>query len=151
MPSLVRLCLEHSEVDSHCLVWFLWFDLQVELLEWPEQPLLGVHETHVLLSRLQELTLAKVRGDLEGIDSRDLSRQSLERIRLALACNLGRAILQEWLVEPPWALVVVHLSNIVKDFFRSLFLATFIFRQIHLVSLSYVVFRPVSRQKSLIF
>lgn len=67
----------------------------MELLEWPEQALLGVHETHVLLSRLQELTLAKVRGDLDGIDSRDLSRQSLERIRLALACNLGRAMLQE--------------------------------------------------------
>ncbi|KAG0571924.1 hypothetical protein KC19_VG054000 [Ceratodon purpureus] len=67
----------------------------VELSEWPEQALLGVHETHVLLSRLQELSLAKARGDLEGIDSRDLSRQSLERIRLALARNLGRAFLQE--------------------------------------------------------
>ncbi|XP_024397742.1 nuclear pore complex protein NUP85 isoform X1 [Physcomitrium patens] len=67
----------------------------VELLEWPEMPLLGIHETNLLLSRLQELSLAKVRGDLEGIDPRDLSRQSLERIRLALACNLGRALLQE--------------------------------------------------------
>jgi len=115
LPFFVRLCFEHFQVDAQCLIWFLWLDFQVELLEWPEQPLLGVHETHVLLSRLQELTLAKVRGDLEGIDSRDLSRQSLERIRLALACNLGRAILQEWLAELIWAPVVVHLSNIVDE------------------------------------
>ncbi|CAM6043893.1 unnamed protein product [Sphagnum compactum] len=67
----------------------------VELLEWPEQPLLNVSETHLLLSRLQELLLSKVRGDLEGINPQDLTRLPLERVRLALATNLGRAMLQE--------------------------------------------------------
>lgn len=69
--------------------------MQVELLEWPDKPVLGTQETQVLLSRLQDLSLAKVRGDLEGIDPSELSRSSLEHIRLALASNLGRAILQE--------------------------------------------------------
>jgi hypothetical protein len=68
----------------------------VELLEWPEQPLLNVSETHLLLNRLQELLLSKVRGDLEGINPQDLTRLPLERVRLALATNLGRAMLQEW-------------------------------------------------------
>jgi hypothetical protein len=48
--------------------------VQVELLEWPDKPVLGTQETQVLLSRLQDLSLAKVRGDLEGIDPSELSR-----------------------------------------------------------------------------
>lgn len=90
------LRLAFSLIASCYLVSDSLVGWQVELLEWPEQPLFNVSETHVLLSRLQELSLAKVRGDLEGVDPQELGRPALERIRLALASNLGRAILQEW-------------------------------------------------------
>lgn len=94
-----------------CLVccWFSWpllgmsirdrvFDLlmmlfvQLILLNWQDRPLLNVAQTNLLLNRLQELSIARLRPDF--IEA-DLPSQALSSVRLALATNLGRAILEE--------------------------------------------------------
>ncbi|KAL6980099.1 Nucleoporin nup85 [Sarracenia purpurea var. burkii] len=57
-----------------------------------ERPLLNVSQTNLLLNKLQELSMARLRPDF--IEA-DLPSQALSSIRLALATNLGRAILEE--------------------------------------------------------
>lgn len=64
-------------------------DDSVELLEYPGEVLLTVAETNTLLLKLQDLFLS---GDTDSLNK---STQSVGRVRLALACNLGRAILKE--------------------------------------------------------
>ncbi|KAJ4797421.1 Nuclear pore complex protein NUP85 [Rhynchospora pubera] len=63
----------------------------VKLLEWRSGPLLGVSETNLLLGKLQELSMAKLRPDFHG---GELKPNALGDVRLALAKNLGRAILE---------------------------------------------------------
>ncbi|GAV72758.1 Nucleopor_Nup85 domain-containing protein [Cephalotus follicularis] len=69
----------------------LLFD-SLKLLSWWERPLLNVSQTNLLLNKLQELSLARLRPDF--IKS-DLPPDALNAVRLALATNLGRAILEE--------------------------------------------------------
>lgn len=74
--------------------WLSLLNDSVELLMWPDHALINVAETNLLLNKLQELSLAKVRGDSE-VSHSDESPQAVQHVRLALATNLGRAILQE--------------------------------------------------------
>ncbi|KAK9983034.1 hypothetical protein SO802_032559 [Lithocarpus litseifolius] len=69
----------------------LLFD-SLKLLSWQERPLLNVSQTNLLLNKLQELSMARLRPDF--IEA-DLPNQALSSVRLALATNLGRAILEE--------------------------------------------------------
>ncbi|KAJ6674150.1 FROUNT PROTEIN-RELATED [Salix viminalis] len=62
------------------------------LLTWPGRPLLNVSQTNLLLNKLQELSMASVRP---GFVATDLPAEALNSVRLALATNLGRAILEE--------------------------------------------------------
>ncbi|KAF9662264.1 hypothetical protein SADUNF_Sadunf18G0035000 [Salix dunnii] len=62
------------------------------LLSWPARPLLNVSQTNLLLNKLQELSMASVRP---GFVASDLPAEALNSVRLALATNLGRAILEE--------------------------------------------------------
>lgn len=64
----------------------------LKLLTWREGPLLDVSQTNLLLNKLQELSIARLRPDY--IEA-DLPSQALSTVRLALATNLGRAILEE--------------------------------------------------------
>lgn len=66
--------------------------LQLKLLNWKDRPLFSVSQTNLLLNKLQELSLARLRPDF--IEA-ELPSQSLNSVRLALAMNLGRAILEE--------------------------------------------------------
>lgn len=66
--------------------------MQFKLLNWPDRPLLDVSQTTLLLNKLQELSMAKLRPDF--IEA-DLPPQALISVRLALAANLGRATLEE--------------------------------------------------------
>ena len=66
--------------------------LQLKLLNWQERPLLSVSQTNLLLNKLQELSMARLRPDFIEVD---LPQQALSSVRLALATNLGRAILEE--------------------------------------------------------
>lgn len=65
---------------------------QLKLLSWQERPLLNVLQTNLLLNKLQELSIARLRPDF--IEA-DLPPHALNSVRLALAGNLGRAILEE--------------------------------------------------------
>lgn len=67
--------------------------MQLKLLNWRERPLLNVSQTNFLLNKLQELSTAKLRP--EFVDA-ELPANALNSVRLALATNLGRAILEEW-------------------------------------------------------
>lgn len=69
----------------------LIFD-SLKLLNWQERPLLNVSQTSLLLNKLQELSMARLRKDFVEAD---LPPQALSSVRLALATNLGRAILEE--------------------------------------------------------
>ncbi|XP_078168177.1 nuclear pore complex Nup85-like protein [Carex rostrata] len=71
--------------------WLPLLHDSVKLLEWKSGPLLGVSETNLLLGKLQELSMAKSRPDFYG---GELKPNALAAIRLALAKNLGRAILE---------------------------------------------------------
>ncbi|KAB5514053.1 hypothetical protein DKX38_027959 [Salix brachista] len=62
------------------------------LLTWPGRPLLNVSQTNLLLNKLQELSMASMRP---GFVAADLPAEALNSVRLALATNLGRAILEE--------------------------------------------------------
>ncbi|KAK3040998.1 hypothetical protein RJ639_029108 [Escallonia herrerae] len=62
----------------------------LKLFNWQECPLLNVPQTNLLLNKLQELSMAMLRPDF--IEA-DLPPQALSSVRLALATNLGRAIL----------------------------------------------------------
>ncbi|XP_051129634.1 nuclear pore complex protein NUP85 [Andrographis paniculata] len=64
----------------------------LKLLEWKERPLLNVSQTNLLLNKLQELSLARL---LPGFVDPVLPPEALQSVRLALATNLGRAILEE--------------------------------------------------------
>ncbi|KAK7320796.1 hypothetical protein VNO77_30601 [Canavalia gladiata] len=64
----------------------------VKLLNWQDCPLLSVSQTNLLLNKLQELSLAKLRP---LYTEPNLPSDALSSIRLALATNLGRAILDE--------------------------------------------------------
>lgn len=65
----------------------------MDLLEWPDKVLITATETFTLLNCIQELELAKIRGDVDAANM-DQETLSLDRVRLALASNLGRALLQ---------------------------------------------------------
>ncbi|PON67820.1 Nucleoporin [Parasponia andersonii] len=64
----------------------------LKLLNWQERPLLSVPQTNLLLNKLQELSMARLRPDFTEVD---LPQRALSSVRLALATNLGRAILEE--------------------------------------------------------
>ncbi|KAL0372140.1 UNVERIFIED_CONTAM: Nuclear pore complex protein [Sesamum calycinum] len=64
----------------------------LKLLNWQERPLLNVSQTNLLLNKLQELSLARL---LPGFVDAGLPSEALQTVRLALATNLGRAILDE--------------------------------------------------------
>lgn len=64
----------------------------LKLLMWQKQPLLNVSQTQLLLNKLQELSMARLRPDFVEAD---LPSDALSSVRLALATNLGRAILEE--------------------------------------------------------
>lgn len=83
--------------NSSSCIFYLWlyclFSLvQLKLLNWKDCPLLGVSETNLLLNKLQDLSLAKLRP---YYTEASLPHDALSSIRLALATNLGRAILDE--------------------------------------------------------
>ncbi|RDX87077.1 Nuclear pore complex protein NUP85, partial [Mucuna pruriens] len=69
----------------------LLFD-SLKLLNWQDCPLLSVSETNLLLNKLQELSLARLRPHCT---EPTLPSDALSSIRVALATNLGRAILDE--------------------------------------------------------
>ncbi|OAE33474.1 hypothetical protein AXG93_3822s1310 [Marchantia polymorpha subsp. ruderalis] len=71
--------------------WMSILQDSVELLEWPEQVLLNAQETNTLLNCVQELKLAKLWGDVDSVDE---PGSNVDRVRLALATNLGRSFLQ---------------------------------------------------------
>ncbi|KAE8688983.1 Nuclear pore complex protein NUP85 [Hibiscus syriacus] len=64
----------------------------LKLLNWKDRPLLNVSQTNLLLTKLQDLSMARLRPDF--VES-ELPPQALNSVRLALATNLGRAILEE--------------------------------------------------------
>ncbi|TKY58298.1 Nuclear pore complex protein NUP85 [Spatholobus suberectus] len=64
----------------------------LKLLNWQDCPLLSVSETNLLLNKLQELSLARLRPHYT---EPSLPPDALSSIRLVLATNLGRAILDE--------------------------------------------------------
>ncbi|KAI8547575.1 hypothetical protein RHMOL_Rhmol07G0206600 [Rhododendron molle] len=74
----------------------LWLPLlydSLKLLNWQEHPLLNVSQTNLLLNKLQELSIvARLRPDFTEAD---LPSEALSSVRLALATNLGCAILEE--------------------------------------------------------
>ncbi|GLT85442.1 hypothetical protein SLE2022_036320 [Rubroshorea leprosula] len=72
--------------------WLPLLHDSLKLLNWQERPLLNVSQTNLLLNKLQELSLARLRPDF--IEA-DLPPEGLSSIRLALATNLGRAFLEE--------------------------------------------------------
>lgn len=70
----------------------LCFLIQLKLLNWPERSLLNVAQTNLMLNKLQEASMARIRP---GFIESDLSAQAVGSVRLALATNLGRAFLEE--------------------------------------------------------
>uniref|UniRef100_A0A2P2KFQ3 Nuclear pore complex protein Nup85 n=2 Tax=Rhizophora mucronata TaxID=61149 RepID=A0A2P2KFQ3_RHIMU len=64
----------------------------LKLLSWHERPLLNVSQTNILLNKLQQFSMARLRPDFVEAN---LPPQALSSVRLALATNLGRAILEE--------------------------------------------------------
>ena len=77
-------CFDYDNVVFVCM--------QLRLLCWKERPLLNVAQTNLLLNKLQDLSIARLRPDF--IEA-SLPPQALSSVRLALATNLGRAILEE--------------------------------------------------------
>ncbi|OVA20255.1 Nucleoporin Nup85-like [Macleaya cordata] len=72
--------------------WLSLMHDSLKLLNWREHPLLNVSQTNLLLNKLQELSIARLRPDF---CESNLPPQALSTVRLALATNLGRAILEE--------------------------------------------------------
>ncbi|KAL8216880.1 hypothetical protein R6Q57_023717 [Mikania cordata] len=64
----------------------------LKLLNWQERPLLNVSQTNLLLNKLQELSVARLRPDFVEVG---LPPHALNSVRVALATNFGRAILEE--------------------------------------------------------
>lgn len=103
-PQRFWLPLLHDSVDNQILFSFLLFSnyenaplkeylfVQLKLLNWPERSLLNVTQTNLMLNKLQELSIARLRP---GFIESELSAQAVGSVRLALATNLGRAFLEE--------------------------------------------------------
>ncbi|KAG8381852.1 hypothetical protein BUALT_Bualt05G0015800 [Buddleja alternifolia] len=72
--------------------WLPLLHDSLKLLNWQERPLLNVSHTNLLLNKLQELSLARLRP---GFVDAELPPEALKSVRLALATNLGRAILED--------------------------------------------------------
>ncbi|KAM3332176.1 hypothetical protein ACQJBY_027785 [Aegilops geniculata] len=72
--------------------WLPLLHDSVKLLNCKPRPLLNVAETTLLLNKLQELSMAKLRPDF---CSNHLPSHALSSVRLALGSNLARAILEE--------------------------------------------------------
>ncbi|KAG5412904.1 hypothetical protein IGI04_000471 [Brassica rapa subsp. trilocularis] len=72
--------------------WLPLLHDSLKLLNWPERSLLNVAQTNLMLNKLQEASIAKIRP---GFIESDLSAQAVSSVRLALATNLGRAFLEE--------------------------------------------------------
>ncbi|KAF5938856.1 hypothetical protein HYC85_023115 [Camellia sinensis] len=89
-PQRFWLPLLYDSVISSLVIFLIgsW----LKLLNWQDRPLLNVSQTNLLLNKLQELSMARLRPDF--IEA-DLPSQALSSVRLALATNLGRAILEE--------------------------------------------------------
>ncbi|XP_072959787.1 nuclear pore complex protein NUP85 [Typha angustifolia] len=89
MESLIQLMRNPSTPQRF---WLPLLHDSVKLLNWKGHPLLNAAETTLLLNKLQELSIAKLRPDFCDAN---LPSQSLSSVRLALASNLGRAFLEE--------------------------------------------------------
>ncbi|CAA6671628.1 unnamed protein product [Spirodela intermedia] len=89
MQSLVQLMKSPSTPQRF---WLPLLHDSVKLLNWRERPLLTVSETNLLLNKLQELSIARLRPDFADTE---LAPEALSSVRLALATNLGRAILED--------------------------------------------------------
>uniref|UniRef100_A0A1D1YN61 Nuclear pore complex protein Nup85 n=1 Tax=Anthurium amnicola TaxID=1678845 RepID=A0A1D1YN61_9ARAE len=89
MESLIQLMKNASTPQRF---WLPLLHDSVRLLNWWDRPLLTVSETNLLLNKLQELSLARLHPDF--VDA-DLPPEATSAVRLALATNLGRAILEE--------------------------------------------------------
>lgn len=89
MESLIQLMKSPSTPQRF---WLPLLHDSVKLLNWRDRPLLNVSETNLLLNKLQDLSMAKLRPDFCDTS---LPPQSLSSVRLALATNLARAILEE--------------------------------------------------------
>jgi len=72
--------------------WLPLLHDSVELLNCKPRPLMNVAETTLLLNKLQELSLAKLRPDFSN---NHLPSHALSSVRLALASNLARAVLED--------------------------------------------------------
>ncbi|XVF35435.1 hypothetical protein REPUB_Repub18cG0145600 [Reevesia pubescens] len=72
--------------------WLPLLHDSLKLLNWKDPPLFNVSQTNLLLNNLQELSVARLRPDF--IEA-ELPPQALRSVRLALAKNLGRSILEE--------------------------------------------------------
>jgi hypothetical protein len=72
---------------------FVIFVVQVELLEFNGEVLLSATETNTLLLKLQNLFTSSGNDEVDW--SNKSSSKSVQSVRLALACNLGRSILKE--------------------------------------------------------
>lgn len=86
---MVALIHFRKNMISH-RIWITF--VQLKLLNWTDRPLLDVSQTTLLLNKLQELSMAKLRPDFVEAD---LPPQALISVRLALAANLGLATLEE--------------------------------------------------------
>ncbi|XP_010526106.1 PREDICTED: nuclear pore complex protein NUP85 isoform X2 [Tarenaya hassleriana] len=74
--------------------WLPLLHDSLKLLNWSDCPLLNVSQTNLLLNKLQELSMVRLRPG-GGFTEPDLPPQAVGSVRLALATNLGRAILDE--------------------------------------------------------
>ncbi|CAO2197649.1 unnamed protein product [Urochloa humidicola] len=72
--------------------WLPLLHDSVELLNCKTSPLMNVAETTLLLNKLQELSLAKLRPDFSN---NHLPSHALSSVRLAVALNLARAIIED--------------------------------------------------------
>ncbi|XP_073007970.1 nuclear pore complex protein NUP85 [Typha latifolia] len=89
MESLIQLMRNPSTPQRF---WLPLLHDSVKLLNWKGHPLLNAAETTLLLNKLQELSIAKLRPDFCDAN---LPSHALSSVRLALASNLGRAFLEE--------------------------------------------------------
>ncbi|KAG6423378.1 hypothetical protein SASPL_113773 [Salvia splendens] len=78
-PSTPRQFLLHLLYDS------------LRLLNWKDRPLLNVFQTNLLLNKLQQLSLARLLPDYIYAN---FPTEAFNSVQLALAANLGRAILE---------------------------------------------------------
>ncbi|ONK69756.1 uncharacterized protein A4U43_C05F26390 [Asparagus officinalis] len=89
VESLIQLMKSPSTPQRF---WLPLLHDSVKLLNWKDRPLLSVSETNLLMNKLQELSLAKLRPDFCDTE---LPPKAIGSVRLALATNLARAILEE--------------------------------------------------------